>query len=79
VEVHEVGKINATPFELNTTNGECIAFSSMVDRNTVSNKGILLGAESTRRKIHFETVDAMRVRNNKITEHSEYVTAASEA
>jgi predicted ester cyclase len=32
-------------------------------------QGTFLGVAPTGRKIHFETVDAMRVRNGKITEH----------
>jgi steroid delta-isomerase-like uncharacterized protein len=32
-------------------------------------RGTFLGVAPTGRKIHFETVDAMRVRNGKITEH----------
>jgi steroid delta-isomerase-like uncharacterized protein len=31
--------------------------------------GLFLGVAPTGRKIHFETVDVMRVRNGKITEH----------
>lgn len=32
VVVHEAGKTDATPFEMNTTNGECIVFSATADR-----------------------------------------------
>jgi predicted ester cyclase len=32
-------------------------------------KGAFLGVAPTGRKIHFETVDAMRVHNGRITEH----------
>ena len=31
--VHEIGRIEATPFELNTTNGECIVFPATAGRN----------------------------------------------
>ena len=34
-----------------------------------THKGDFLGLAPTGRKIHFETVDAMRVQNGKITEH----------
>ncbi len=34
-----------------------------------THKGMFLGVAPTGRKIHFETVDAMRVHNGKITEH----------
>jgi steroid delta-isomerase-like uncharacterized protein len=34
-----------------------------------THKGPFLGIPATNRKIQFETVDAMRVRNGKITEH----------
>src|SRR6266498_2376815 len=34
-----------------------------------THKGIFLGVAPTGRSIHFETVDVMRVRNGKITEH----------
>jgi steroid delta-isomerase-like uncharacterized protein len=34
-----------------------------------THQGRFLGVAPTGRKIHFETVDAMRVRNGKITEH----------
>ena len=34
-----------------------------------THQGMFLGVAPTGRKIHFETVDAMRVRNGKITEH----------
>ena len=34
-----------------------------------THKGDFLGVAATGRKIHFETVDAMRVQNGKITEH----------
>ena len=34
-----------------------------------THKGDFLGVAPTGRKIHFETVDAMRVQNGKITEH----------
>jgi steroid delta-isomerase-like uncharacterized protein len=34
-----------------------------------THQGTFLGVAPTGRKIHFETVDAMRVRNGKITEH----------
>jgi steroid delta-isomerase-like uncharacterized protein len=34
-----------------------------------THKGTFLGLTPTGRKIHFETVDAMRVHNGKITEH----------
>jgi len=33
VVVHEVGKTEATPVELNTTNGECIVFPATAGRN----------------------------------------------
>jgi predicted ester cyclase len=32
-------------------------------------QGMFLGVAPTGRKVHFETVDAMRVHNGKITEH----------
>jgi predicted ester cyclase len=32
-------------------------------------QGTFLGLAATGRQIHFETVDVMRVRNGKITEH----------
>ena len=34
-----------------------------------THQGTFLGVAPTGRKIHFETVDVMRVRNGKITEH----------
>jgi steroid delta-isomerase-like uncharacterized protein len=34
-----------------------------------THQGTFLGVAPTGRKIHFETVDVMRVRNDKITEH----------
>ena len=34
-----------------------------------THQGDFLGVSATGRKIHFETVDAMRVRNGRITEH----------
>jgi steroid delta-isomerase-like uncharacterized protein len=34
-----------------------------------THQGTFLGVARTGRKIHFETVDVMRVRNGKITEH----------
>jgi steroid delta-isomerase-like uncharacterized protein len=34
-----------------------------------THKGAFLGVAPTGRKIHFETVDVMRVRNGRITEH----------
>jgi predicted ester cyclase len=34
-----------------------------------THKGAFLGVAPTGRKIHFETVDAMRVHNGRITEH----------
>jgi steroid delta-isomerase-like uncharacterized protein len=34
-----------------------------------THEGSFLGVPATGRKIHFETVDVMRVRNGKITEH----------
>jgi steroid delta-isomerase-like uncharacterized protein len=34
-----------------------------------THQGAFLGVAPTGRKIHFETVDVMRVRNGKITEH----------
>jgi len=34
-----------------------------------THEGAFLGVAPTGRKIHFETVDVMRVRNGKITEH----------
>jgi steroid delta-isomerase-like uncharacterized protein len=34
-----------------------------------THEGIFLGVAPTGRKIHFETVDVMRVRNGKITDH----------
>ena len=34
-----------------------------------THKGDFLGVAPTGRKVHFETVDAMRVQNGKITEH----------
>jgi steroid delta-isomerase-like uncharacterized protein len=34
-----------------------------------THRGTFLGVAPTGRKIHFETVDVMRVRNGKITEH----------
>jgi steroid delta-isomerase-like uncharacterized protein len=34
-----------------------------------THRGTFLGVAPTGRKIHFETVDAMRVHNGKITEH----------
>jgi len=34
-----------------------------------THRGNFLGVAPTGRKIHFETVDAMRVHNGKITEH----------
>jgi steroid delta-isomerase-like uncharacterized protein len=34
-----------------------------------THQGTFLGVAPTGRKIHFETVDAMRVRNGQITEH----------
>jgi steroid delta-isomerase-like uncharacterized protein len=34
-----------------------------------THQGMFLGVAPTGRKIHFETVDVMRVRNGKITEH----------
>ena len=34
-----------------------------------THKGLFLGVAATGRKIRFETVDAMRVKNGKITEH----------
>jgi steroid delta-isomerase-like uncharacterized protein len=34
-----------------------------------THKGEFLGVAPTGRKVHFETVDAMRVQNGKITEH----------
>ena len=34
-----------------------------------THEGVFLGVPPTGRKIHFETVDAMRVRNGKIAEH----------
>lgn len=34
-----------------------------------THQGMFLGVLPTGRKIHFETVDAMRVQNGKITEH----------
>ena len=34
-----------------------------------THRGSMLGIAPTGRKIHFETVDAMRVHNGKITEH----------
>jgi len=34
-----------------------------------THKGLFLGIPATDRKIQFETVDAMRVQNGKITEH----------
>jgi len=30
---------------------------------------VFLGSAPTHRKIHFETIDVMRVRNGKITDH----------
>jgi steroid delta-isomerase-like uncharacterized protein len=34
-----------------------------------THRGVFFGVPATGRAIHFETVDAMRVRNGKITEH----------
>jgi steroid delta-isomerase-like uncharacterized protein len=34
-----------------------------------THKGAFLGVAPTGRKVHFETVDVMRVRNGRITEH----------
>lgn len=34
-----------------------------------THRGTFLGIEPTGRQIHFETVDAMRVQNGKITDH----------
>ena len=34
-----------------------------------THEGLLLGVAPTHRKIHFETVDVMRVRDGKITDH----------
>ncbi len=34
-----------------------------------THEGIFLGIAPTHRKVHFETVDVMRVRNGKITDH----------
>jgi hypothetical protein len=31
--VHEIGRIEVTPFELNTTSGECIVFPATAGRN----------------------------------------------
>jgi SnoaL-like polyketide cyclase len=34
-----------------------------------THEGLLLGVAPTHRRIHFETVDVMRVQNGKITDH----------
>jgi predicted ester cyclase len=34
-----------------------------------AHRGMFFGIPATRREIQFETVDAMRVRNDRITEH----------
>jgi predicted ester cyclase len=43
--------------------------SSVIAANHGTHRGGFLGVAPTGRKIQFETVDVMRVRNGKITEH----------
>ena len=56
----------AFPIHWQTADGEIVTTFKTYHG---THRGTFLGVAPTGRKIHFETVDAMRVHNGKITEH----------